>query len=362
MSRRSVVKRALLIGALLLPSYGLVHSAGATVYVAPTTIDGTGTRDVTPALVGFIQSVPDGSTITFPAGSRYRIENIVLVGGRNNLVIDGAGAVFFATTDGSSVYPTGPNDVKQHWPRHRDHWLIYNSTNITLRNLTVRGANPNGGLSDAAYVSTLEAQAGVEFYHTTNGVLENCTITDTYGDLVSIGHQAKGTIVHGCTLRRSGAQGITVAYGRGVAIDHNQISEIRRSAIDLEPYTTSWSVENVWVVYNTFGPIRLDVIAARGEGPVSSIVVAYNHLVHQALKIRNTPVYASIRRHDWYVIGNNSDTTFSSPHGAYWITYTDHVGVWENYQPLRVGTLGVEATGSTYVTVRDNVFPAMVSG
>ena len=357
---------ALAIGALLLPSYGLVlpgvASAGRSIYQAPTAIDRSGGHDVAAALTWFIGTVPDGSTITFPAGSRYRIESIVLVGHRNNLVIDGAGALFFATTDGSGVAPTGPNDVQQHWPRHRDQWLIYNSTNVTVRNLTVRSANPNGGTSDAAYVSALEAQAGVEFYQTTNGVLENSTISDTYGDLVYIGHGATGTKIRGCTMTRSGRQAITVSYGRGVAIAGNQISQIRRSAIDLEPYTSTWGVENVWIVNNTFTSVRLDVIAAKAEGDVSEIVVAYNHLVHEPLSVRNTPVSTgNPRRHDWYVIGNTSDTKFGSPHGAIWITYTDHVGVSDNYQPLQAGRwpiqIGVQTTGSTDVTVTGNTFP-----
>jgi hypothetical protein len=357
MTRASALKRIVVIAALLLPTYGLIHDAGANVFRAPTTIDATGTRDVTAQLVAFIKSVPDGSTITFPAGSRYRIENIVIVENRNNLVIDGAGAFFFATTDGSGVWPTGPNGVRQLWPRHRDQWLIYNSTNITVRNLTVRGANPNGGISSAPYNSSLEAQAGVEFYGTTNAVLENCTITDTYGELVAIGHQAKSTIVRGCTLARSGSQGITMAYGRDVAIDHNNISEIRRSAIDLEPYTTTWSVENVWIVNNTFGPTQLDTVAAKGAGDVNMVVVAYNRMVNEPMSVRNTPVFPEHRRHHWYVVGNTSDTTYSSPHGSSWITYTDHVGVWGNHQPVRIGTLGVQTTGSNYLNVTDNTFP-----
>jgi len=207
------------------------------VHVAPTSIDRTGRLDVSVALNAFIRSVPDGSTITFPANSYYRIENIVLVGARHNLVIDGAGSTFFATTDGSSVLPTGPNSVKQHWPRHRNQWLVFDSSNIVLRNLTVRGANVNGGISDAAFVLAFEAQAGVEFYNTTNSTLENCKVRYTYGDLVYIGNRASDTTVRGCSLAASGRQGVTVAYGSRVVIDRNDFLQIRRSAIDLEPFT-----------------------------------------------------------------------------------------------------------------------------
>jgi hypothetical protein len=57
------------------------------------------------------------------------------------------------------------------------------------------------------------------------------------------------------------------------------------------------------------------------------------------------------------VIGNTSDTTYSSPHGAYWITYTDGVEIRDNRQPVRIGTLGIETTGSTGVEASNNFFP-----
>lgn len=116
-SRRAVFTCVLATAALLIPAYGLVQSAGAgatsTIHQAPMSIDRTGTTDVTAALNAFIQSFPNGSTITFPAGSRYRVEHIVIIGNHSNLVIDGAGAVFFATTTGSGVAPTGPANVQR---------------------------------------------------------------------------------------------------------------------------------------------------------------------------------------------------------------------------------------------------------
>ncbi len=55
---------------LALPGYTLVQSAGAgttsTVHHVPTSIDRTGTTDVSGAINAYIASVPDGSTIVFP--------------------------------------------------------------------------------------------------------------------------------------------------------------------------------------------------------------------------------------------------------------------------------------------------------
>ena len=336
--------------------------AGASTYRVPTTIDRSGTNDVSAALTSFIRSVPDGNTITFPAGSRYRIESIVLVSNRNNLVIDGTGAEFFATTNGSAYPPVGPNDVKAHWPRHRDQWLVVGGSNVTLRNLTVRGANPNAGTATNAYVLSLEGQAGVEFYATKKGTLQNCSISYTYGDFVYIGHNATDTTVHGCTLTRSGRQGISVSDATGVSITRNNVSQVRCSSIDLETDSTAWSVENVAIFANTFGVSRLVPIAAAAASDVSHIGIGYNDFVGQPFAIQETPpTNLTPRRHDWSLVGNRSDTIFGSPNAAFWLTNTDHVVIQNNTQPLMKGRtptqVAINTAGSTNVVVSGNSFP-----
>src|SRR5262249_26699464 len=143
--RRTGVSIVLLLVAALFVQGLVFRNANATpfTYTAPTSIDNKGVTDVTAKLMAFIAGVPDGSTITFPAASRYRIESIIIVTNRKNLTIDGNGAQFFALTDGASMPPVGPNDVKLHWPRNRAHWLIVGGSGITLRNLTIKGANPH---------------------------------------------------------------------------------------------------------------------------------------------------------------------------------------------------------------------------
>lgn len=348
--------------ALLLPVTELVTPASvgaATVYQAPASIDATGVADVSADLAAFVQQVPDGSTITFPPNAHYRIESGFVISGRNDLVIDGNGAEFFATTDGSGATPMGPTGVTWLWPRHRDQILVYKSTNVTLRNLAVRGANPNAGLSDSAYVEQFEAQAGVEFFGTVNSRLESCRISDTYGDFVYIGQGSQNTSVSNCTMTRSGRQGISVVDAQGVFVHHNDLSLVRRSMFTLEPYVRDWSVGNVWIVYNTIGDTRLSIVGAKGEGDVSGVVYAYNRHIGVPMRIKNTPLYG--RRHDWYVIGNTSDRTYGSPHGSVWMFRTDRVLVVGNYQPLQSGRnpaqIATEFNECSSVGVIYNQFP-----
>ena len=130
------------------------------------------------------------------------------------------------------------------------------------------------------------------------------------------------------------------------------------SAIDLEPYTESWGVTDVWIIHNTFTSVRLATVAAKGGGDVSRIVFAFNKGISEPLQLRNTPTTAE-RRHDWYIVGNTSDTTFGSPNGMYWITNTDGVSIWDNVQPLQPGRhqVAITTTGSTGVSTGRNSFP-----
>ena len=53
-------------------------------------------KDVTAPLNAFLAAVPDGSTVRFPRVTRYRIDGTVVLDGKNNLTIDGNGALFHA--------------------------------------------------------------------------------------------------------------------------------------------------------------------------------------------------------------------------------------------------------------------------
>lgn len=329
------------------------------VVTAPSSIDPTGGRDVSAELNAFIKKAPDGSTVTFPRGARYRIESTISLVDRHDLVIDGNGALFFATTDGSGATPMGPNDIQWKWPRHRDQIAVWNGSNVVLRNLKVKGPNPNGGTDESSYVVAYEAQAGVEFHNTLNSRLEDCTISDTYGDFVYIAHDAVGTTVQGCTMTRSGRQGISVVDGMRTVIDHNNLSQIARSAIDLETYVPEWAVSDVRITNNTFGPTRLVILAAKGEGDVSNVVYAYNKHVGVPMRIKNTPLFG--RRHDWSIIGNTADHTYGSPHGSVWMFRTDHIVVRDNVQPLQSGRnpaqIATEYNECTDVRESNNSFP-----
>ncbi len=365
-SRASIAIVALTVGVL---GATLVAARAATTgtpgksYTVPTGIDRTGKTDVTDALTQFIRGVPDGSTIQFPSGGSYRINNIVLVSGRHDLVIDGGGSLFFAATDGrDETPPSMPPGVRSQWPRHRAQWIVYNGSNITIRNLSVRGNDARGGQADDAYNGALEAQNGIEYANVRHGLIKNCQVSQTWGDGVYIGSDSDSVVVDGCNIHHTGRQGVTIADAHNIVVVNSTIREIRRTAVDLEPYTMGHGVDNVWIARNHFEGVRGLVIGSKGGGDVSSIVVAYNTHKGIPFSVRNTPpANLTPRRHGWYIIGNVSDTMSGSPHGYVWIEHTDTVRVFDNYQPLQAGRdvpqLAVECNDCTDLAQGRNTNP-----
>jgi hypothetical protein len=263
----------------------------------PKSIDATGHQDVQQALEAFIASVPNRTTVRFPAGGKYRLERTLYIRNRRNLTFDGNGATIFATERGN---PT------------RSQIVVRRGKNIIFRDINVRGVNPNGGVSEGAYVRRLETQHGFNFEGTQGGELDHVRVTDVYGDCVYIGRdkrkQASRDIwIHDSTCARNGRQGISVTAGENIVIERNHFNQTRRATVDLEPNAHSWRVSNVFILDNTVGPGRLLFVASHGQGPVDNVVISGNVLHNHDLTIDVLPPEGA-RRSNWVVTDNVSDT------------------------------------------------------
>jgi hypothetical protein len=269
--------------------------------VVPRSIDATGRADDTKALQAFINKVPNGSTVEFARGGRYRIDGTLFLRNRRNLTFDGRGALVFAKARG------GPD---------RAQWWIKSGSQIAFRNLSVRGANPHGGVSKGAYVRKLETQHGFRFEGTNGVELDHVRVTDVYGDFVYLGRDKKkrstrNVWIHDSTFLRDGRQGIAVTSATNVIIEHNNFNDTRRSTVDLEPNSRSWRVSNVFVLHNTVGKGRLLFIASHGQGPVDNVVISGNRLLGHPLTIDVLPP-GTQRRSNWVVTDNVSNTVVRS--------------------------------------------------
>jgi hypothetical protein len=251
------------------------------------------------------------------------------------------------------------------WPRQRIHVHISGGSGITIRNLNVRGANPNAGMREEAYVSALEAQHAFSINRATDIELDHVRATDVYGDFVYVGggygqEWNRNIHIHDSHFERNGRQGIAVTRGQGVLIERNYIGDTRRATFDFEPSSLDGGALEVVIRDNEIGPGRLAFLAAKGVGPNISFTVE-NNILHRGMgtTVRTGLNGLQYRRGPIRIVGNISDYEIGSSSPAFEFHRVDGVVVRDNYQAIqgwRDQTF-VLACESTAVVIRDNVVP-----
>lgn len=331
------------------------------VYAVPESIDMTGKRDVTDELNVFFATVPDTSTIVFPAGASYRIERTLKIVDRRSLVFEGNGARFFATIQ-------APHDS---WgpDRTRSQWKIERGSDLTFRNLVVRGAHPDGGTGEPAYVADLEAQHGFDIWGVDGLELDRVTITDVYGDFVYVSLTRDKSIwsrnvwIHDSHFERNGRQGIAIDGSDGVLVERNYIGQTRRASVDLEPFHEHSGMRNIVIRNNTFGPGRLLWVAAGSSSParIENVLFENNTLQGKTMNvsIASPAKYPHIRHANIRFIGNRTDQEFGSPVAMMRMARIDGVEIRGNYSAIAKtqSRKAVEVLESCNVVVGGNDFP-----
>lgn len=271
--------------------------AQQTVYPIPASITSDCSVDVTAALQQWFASVPDGSTIVFGKNMCYNVDSGLVVTDRRNLTFEGNGSTFQVFSKGGS---------------NRSNWTIRGGTNITLRNMIARGANPNGGSQNGAYDPTVEWQHAYRFEGTQTGTLDSVQAYDVYGDFVEAqpdwtrahplpGEPARNITVRNSHFARNGRQGIGLTHVDGFVLQNTYIGDVQMSAIDLEPVGTAIA-SNVKIDSDTFGLVR------------HAILVAYGAAASNVAFVRNTMVNPSVTC--------VPPVFMSAPAGAYWTGFT----------------------------------------
>jgi hypothetical protein len=273
------------------------------VYQVPSSIDATGTTDVTQALLTFFSTVPDGSTIQFAKNGMYRVEGTLEFRDRHDLTIIGDGATTFA-------------DDTAH--RDRRHWRFIGGGDIAIRSLNVRGAHANAGLDRDSYHATLEAQHGFEFLGVNGVRLDSVSVTDVYGDFVYLGMHRDPTTwtsnVHITNSRfeRCGRHAFALTGVRDALIENNFVDTVRYSSIDIEPLGLDGGAQRVTIRNNRFGPGRLIFFAAHGiAGLVEDITLENNRVEGGWMQITVSPPEGT-RRRRFRIVGNVSDQLLAS--------------------------------------------------
>ncbi len=344
MSLLARVALAAILAAVLLPAV-----ASADSVTVPPSIDSTGTDDVTAKLNAFIDSVPDRSTITFPADGRYRVEGTLYLTHRHGLTFEGNRSVIFATERGTG---------------DRRHIEAVGGSQLTFRLLQIKGANPKGGTAKEAYVPELEHQHGFSFRGTAGVLLDRVVVSDVYGDFFYLGYDratlawARDVTVQDSYFARNGRQGATITGADNVSILRNRFHDVRMNVIDLEPNDEKGGATNVLVKRNTARNFRYWFMPVGGQGDINNVTVADNraqeHFFSVLIKPRREDV--STVRHSFVFTGNTGETLANR--SVFDITGLHSGRISGNYQEFGQAVPAVSLVDSCpEVVVQGNAFP-----
>ena len=310
-------------------------------------------EDVTAELNKLIAAAPDGSTVRFAPGACHRIDGTVKVVDKQDLTFEGNGATFKAMTEGES---------------NRSHWEFVAGGGFTIRDLTVVGANPNGGID--GYVADFAFQHGFNFGGVDGVDMSGINVTDVYGDFLRFGKNRgednRGTSdvsVTGSRFERGGRQGVSFAAASDVVIEGNTFDGVGRSVFDIEPNSSGGGAQRIRFSDNDLTSWGNLVLPVGGKGEVADIELSGNRLHGKQLDVLvKDPREAKkgdgggTRRRNISIIGNVSDTP--SGQTAVNLTMVDGATVRDNVQPFvpTDDTTAVKISQSCDVTIESNVF------
>jgi hypothetical protein len=288
--------------------------------------DATGTTDVTAALATFLNGGSGAASCLKPGGT-YKISGQLHLQGVTNATVDGQGATIRQTTRAT-------NEIVL---------VDYGSTAVTLRNLTIVGANPSPGLWNLTY----EHNHGIRLGGVRNSEVANVTIRNVGGDgfYLAGAYQPGGAFrfddtirVHDSTVEGTGRMGVAVTDGaNNLTIDHNTFAHVAYYTLDFEANG------------HVFAGVAAGSINTRG-GPAEGITVSRNTIAGRSFDVgvyNNGGTRKAITVSD-----NRSDTRVAGPA----MTFAGVAGltVTGNVQPLSSGSL-VSTSGCTNVVISGNV-------
>jgi hypothetical protein len=311
----------------------------ATVGTAiPSTIAGDCSVDVTKQILSWIASVPNNSTLLFGAGACYRVDGTLEIRDRVGLIFDGNGA----TIDGHYVVGDG----------QRSHWRLVGGSNLVLRDIIIRGSNPNGGVLN----KTLQWQHAVDLRGVAGAEIAGATLRDVYGDGIYVGQDwrngARSSAVraHNNTITRTGRNGVAVTAARDVIVEANSINQAGFDIFDVEPNSAAGQgAYNVTFRNNQVGKFYLYFFSITGYNVADFITVSGNTLTGAPAAVFVNGFDTTIFYSNIVVMNNTSDT-------AYWanptmeFTRVDRLTVTGNTTPISYSNWAM-ATVSTSCNV-----------
>lgn len=330
--------------------------------LVPTNIDATGSSDVTLALQGFLDTVPDGSEIIFPNGGNYRVEGSLYLQDRNNLTFRGNGTKVFATGDGSTA-PTSnlPTAITFLWPRKRGQFILRGGSNYIFTNFIVQGANPYDWQQEESYNAAYEAQHNFDIEGTHGVLIWKCELRNPWGDFVYCGmwtaynsDWSYDVTVVANLMHDNGRQGVSFVGTRDVVVEDNDIYNTRRATFDIEPDGSTSGSYNLHIRKNRAGQGRLLFVASGGQpGDIHNVLIEGNTMLGRAMSIACGSTTQG-ERHNWTIRENVGDPgyLYGSPRALIEMVGVDDVYIRNNihwFAPMQPDDLPGEGNDAVYL-------------
>jgi hypothetical protein len=292
----------------------------------PTAIDRTGQTDVTAQIQQFVASAPNGTTVVFPHGARYRIDGTLQWDDQSGVTLEGNGATLFAGTPGDPTRAT---------------IRLINGSNWTIRDMTIRGANATGGQFDPRY----QWQHGIDLRGVRGALIRHVTVTNVFGDDIYIGlsttasdRWSRDVSVVDSTGMSSGRMAVAITAGRNITVRGGSWSNPGLSTFDLEPNGPSGGARHVVIEDGTVGAGRRGTaLSIAGSGPVSDVILEHMRLTGRPLTVLADQT--KLRPQHLVLRGNVSTVPFAGPQrAAMFFSNVDGVTISGNTQPVQPGT------------------------
>jgi hypothetical protein len=309
--------------------------------------------NVTAGLQKWINAAPDNSVLPFPAHACYRIDETLFVENRHGLTFEGHGVVLKAVSLGD---------------RTRSHFVLSGGSQLTVRNVVVRGSNFDAGANRGAYHSDLEAQHAFGVSGATNVLLDHVEAYDIFGDFVYIGPgknnvPSRAVRVVNSHFERSGRQGIAIVHAENVTIQGNEISEVARSMFDIEPNDPRQKARSIRIIGNVTGRAVNFWLADKGAlASIGDILISGNRMTEATGGLIFVYVPAGAYRGPFTIENNhfiaNNKVGDESSSGAFFFAHAENVTIRNNDVtfPSSGDMPAVELRDSHHVQVAGNTF------
>jgi hypothetical protein len=292
------------------------------------TIPADCSADVTKAINEWMASVPDGSTLVFGWRACYRTERTLRLRDRVGLTLHGNGATF-------KRFELSPPRLR--YPNSNRHWLVRGGSQITLRNMRVKGTNTvsdTGEPGFGSYLATFEFEHAFSIHGVNGIVVMNVSADAVWGDGLYFagGDQyapepSKNVHVTKVTIDRNGRQAIALSNIDGGLFENIQILHSRRAGFDLEP--PPGNVRNIEIRNSYINPHLLP-FASAGVGDVSNIEIHDNVIDGGSVPWVYVNDSQGGRRQNWSIHDNQVLRNLGSPMAMLYFRNVDDVAVLRN--------------------------------